>query len=251
MPEETARVPRSVVVAMWAAAVLTVAALVGSALLRELPGGTASAQTGGLATPSAAPSSSNTGVGINCGVGQCREFGATSVGNTKVSLLADTTGANSFIRFTEDNGNNLLETKAGDYGGKVDKDSLSCLPGKYQACLVTFTTTQTTGQARVATLIVKVPGRTWVRAESQIVSEVGVMQLKHIDEDEVPEVLVADSGVCVGASSQSSCKQYTIRGYNHEGVFIGCTPPVKRVEQLDGWRNDLRATKESLRGCKS
>lgn len=246
MAEQAAGVPRPVKVAMWVAALMTVAALIGAALLREVPasgGVSASPSMTGERVPH---SSGQAGVALRCGSGPCVEVDSTTVNGVKVDLLADTAGLYSRVRFNEGgDALNLHETLAISLGGVVKKGSLSCLAAtRYQACLVTFS--QSDSGSKVGTLYVKPPSRPWVRVESSIPSDLGVLQLRDVDNDGIPEVLTVDTA-CDGNGNFQACKRFVLRAVNYQGAYIGCTQVVSRKELLPGWPNNLSPTKQQLR----
>ncbi|MCK2238355.1 MULTISPECIES: hypothetical protein [unclassified Crossiella] len=250
MAEQTARVPRAVKVAMWSSAVLTVAALLGSAVLREAP--SASGGVSGSALSSAelrAPASSPpAGPSLRCGSGPCVEVDSATLDGVKVELLADAAGESSRVRFNEggDSQLNVHETLAISLGGRVQKGSLTCVAtSKHQSCLVTFA--QSGDGSRMGTLYEKPPGRPWVRVEASYPSDLGVLQLRDVNNDGIPEVLSVETA-CDGNGNFQGCKRFVLRVFNHDGSFVGCTAVVNRKELLPGWPN-LAPTKQQLREC--
>ncbi|MGW0518975.1 hypothetical protein [Crossiella sp. NPDC003009] len=251
MAEQTARVPRLVKVAMVASAVATVAALLGAALLREGPAASGGVPGAGLPSAGERPpaSSPSAAPALRCGSGPCVGVEATTVGNTKVELLADASGGFSRVRFDEggDSGLNVHETLAISVGGKVQKGSLSCqAASRYQACLVTFN--QSDDGTKVGTLYLKPPSRPWVRVEANYPSDQGVLQLRDVNDDGIPEVLSVASA-CDGNGNFQGCKRFVLQAINHEGSYIGCTAVVTKKELLPGWPNNLSPTRQQLKVC--
>ncbi|WP_086821154.1 hypothetical protein [Allokutzneria sp. NRRL B-24872] len=233
---EVSSAPKSVVVTMWASAVVTVAALVTVASLpNALDGG----------TPSGAPPTSTTAPApqgqLYCNTGPCKVLATQRVEGDQVELLTDKNGGNGRIRVGRDNTHSIFEVTIGQYAARLTPQSLSCVLGRLAVCLVSGEA----GDTVTGELFVRGP-EAWERAQSAYVATAGLMNLHDVDGNGVAELVTAQSSCGSGASY---CDSYFLEVWSTETEQMGCTAPVTKIDRLPGYPSALAPAKSALRKC--
>lgn len=217
----TRRVPRSVLVTVVLAAVVTVAALVAVVSIRVRENGPQAAEV-------AAPTPAQQQAGPDCGESPCRVVAVRNVQGADVQLLADADGANG--RFVPGDGT-VVETTITELGAKLTPDSLSCVTATVSACLVSASL----NGGKIAQLVVARDGD-WRSVDKPYFSDAGVIVLGNVTGTDDPEVTVVDSDPALA------------RVYALDGSVAGCTKRYSYPAQIRGWPK-VQLLASDLRAC--
>jgi hypothetical protein len=239
MRNKGARLPRSVLVTVLAAAVVTAGVLIAVTVLRPHPDGTAMA--GAAPDPSPQPPSSVS----NCGPAPCRQVAATTVSGVEVALLAAPDGSSGSLRFGPEAANATMETTITKIGARLGPDSLRCAAGVTTACLV-----RGTGDGGVVAEVLARRGDSWQGTGKPYFSDAGTISLSDADGSGSPDVIVVrhecpgsqpGSAKCLGAPVIASV-------FDLAGNQVGCTKKYTAPSQIRGWP-DIKLVKADLRPC--
>jgi hypothetical protein len=237
MRTQEARTPRSVLFTALLAAVVTAGVFVAVFLLRpdapvpaDAPGG-APVPDGGPAVPA-----------VNCGQSACREIGAMTVGGTPVVLLADEAGKQGVVRIGSDT---VFPLMVNDMGITLKGDSLRCVDGATQVCLVRGDV----GGGSAGELFVA-RGGIWRDTGKPYFSDAGTIALNDVTADGIADVIVVRHE-CPGAQTGSArCQAAPVLAevYDVARGSVGCTRRYTAPSELKGWP-EVRLTKADLRAC--
>ncbi|MET0238200.1 MAG: hypothetical protein ABW224_26400 [Kibdelosporangium sp.] len=149
-----------------------------------------------------------------CLIAPCSVMVSTTLGSTKVELIADADGQSGRLRIGDDR---LIEAKVTARGAVLTPKSLYCVVGSMSACMIR-------GEADGTTYGEVVVGRSdkWNATAPVYVSSGGYLALANVLGDGAPEVVAVQRG-------------YFAQVFTLDGVEIGCTTVVTRPDRLPGW----------------
>jgi hypothetical protein len=150
-----------------------------------------------------------------CRTEPCSVLAETTVGTTKVELIADAGAKSGRLRI---NGDRLVEATITDRGATLTGKSLQCLDGTDIACLIKGERDSGGWLGEVVT------GRadTWKLLERSYQSDAGHLSLAEVTGDGVQEVVAVQKG-------------FFAKVFLLDGSELGCTKTVTKIEQLPGW----------------
>jgi hypothetical protein len=239
MRKSGARVPRSVLVTVLGAAVVTAGALIAVAGSRPRPD--TPAGVGAAADRSAAEAAS----WAACGAGRCVELASVAVKGTLVALLADPNGGSGRLRIGPEAANVRLETMITSMGARLGADSLRCADGSIQACLVR-------GESSDGTVgeVFSNHRQSWRRmAEKPYLSDAGNLSLSDVEGNGSPDVIVVRHECPATQPGSAKCAAPVLGSvFDLAGRPLGCTKMYTSPSQMRGWP-DIRLTNSDLRAC--
>jgi hypothetical protein len=225
--------PRSAVVAVVLAVLVTAGALAGAEVIRwrATPAGPA-------ATSQRPPPSSIVGVS-GCLINPCTVPAATKIGGTSVELVADAGGHSGRLRIGGvAAGGTVIEATITDIGVTLTQDSLQCVAGGPAACLI-----RGEHEGGLAGQVVVGRSDTWSLTEKTYVSTAGYLVLANIDTDAAPEILAAQRSEC----ASSTCPVF-LQVFGVDGKDAGCTKEYPRLDKLPG-NGSVKITESMLGPC--
>lgn len=239
MRNEVARAPRSVLVTVLVAAVVTAGVLIAVAALRSRAG----APVG--AGPGADPAGAITPPNSNCGPAACVQVASATVNGTEVALLAAPDGGSGHLRLGFDPSHATVETTITSIGARLGPDSLRCVDGTIIVCLVRGVT-----EGGLVGEVLAYRGESWRGPEKPFFSDAGNISLSDATGDNSPDVIVVRHE-CPGSqpgSAKCGAAPVLASVFDLAGRQLGCTKKYPSPSNLRGWP-DIRLTKAELRGC--
>jgi hypothetical protein len=209
---------RSVIITLVLALLVVGGALGGAFYLRS------SQQTTEPAPPPAPPPVTAT----SCRTEPCSVLVATTLGNTKVELVADAGGKSGRLRI---NGDRLIESSVTDRGVRLTESSLECVSASISACLIKgdLPSGGTIGEVVVSR------SDKWNLLERSYLSDAGHLSLADVNGEGGPELIAVQKG-------------YFAQVFLLDGSELGCTRTVAKLEQLPGWPK-VKPVKGQLKKC--
>jgi hypothetical protein len=239
MRNKGARVPRSVLVTVLVAAVVTAGVLIAVVVLRARPGVTTAAGAVPDLSPPVTSSSSN------CGPVPCRQVAATTVSGIAVALLSAPDGGSGRLRFGSESANMTVGTTITTIGARLGPDSLRCASGAVVACLV-----RGVADGGMVGEVLAHRGDSWEHAGKPYFSDAENISLSDAGGDSSPEVIVVRHE-CPGSQPGSvKCEVAPVLAsvFDLAGSALGCTKKYTSPSQLRGWP-DIRLLKSDIRAC--
>lgn len=227
--------PRSVIVTVLLAVLVTAGALGGAGMIRWR----AAQSTGTPATSQKPPATPTVGVS-GCLVEPCKVLATTTVGGTAVELVADAGDRSGRLRVGGPTSGSVIETTITDMGVVLTPDSLQCVAGGPSACLI-----RGAHDGGIAGQIVVGRSDKWSALETPYASDAGYLALANINGDSAPEILAAQKTGC--GRSDGACPVY-LQVFGIAGKVIGCTREYPRLDKLPGYGNN-KLTEAALTPC--
>lgn len=238
MQNSGARAPRSVLVTVLVAAVVTAGVLIAVVVLRAQTEVTVAEAPGPnqVAGPAMVP---------NCGQSACVQLAATTAGGTELALLAAPDGTSGRVRFGPETANTSIETTISAIGARLGPDSLRCREGVVVACLV-----RGTGDGGVVGEVLSFRGGGWEATEKPYFSDAGNISLSDAVGDNSAEVIVVRHECPGKLPGSSSCAAAPVLAavFDLDGTQLGCTRKYTSPSQLRGWP-DIKLVKADVRTC--
>jgi len=239
MRDKGAGVPRSVLVTVLVAAVVTAGVLIAVLVLRPHP------EAAAPAGPTPDPSPPAPSAVLDCGPAPCEQVAATTVGGTEVALLAAVDGSSGRLRFGPASANATVETSITTIGARVGPDSLRCASGVVTACLV-----RGTSDGGMVGEVLARRGDSWQDAGKPYFSDAGNISLSDANGDGSPEVIVVRHECPGSQPGSAACKVSSVLAtvFDLAGNQLSCTKKYTAPSQIRGWP-DIRLLRSDLRAC--
>ena len=220
------RTPRSVIVTVVLAVLVTAGALGSAGAIRWRAERSTSTPTTSTKPPV---------VGVSgCLVEPCQVVARTTVGGTSVELVADAGARSGRLRVGGLTSGSVIEATITDQGVTLTKDSLQCIAGGPAACLI-----KGEHDGGIAGQVVVGRSDKWSLTEDTYISDAGYLTLANINGDSAPEILAAQR-----AGTAIFMQAFTIAGN-----VIGCTKDYPKLDKLPGFGN-LKLTEAQLGPCR-
>jgi hypothetical protein len=239
MRNKAAQAPRSVLVTVLVAAVVTAGVLIAVAALRSR------ADTPVVAGPGADWSGGVTPPNSNCGTAACAKVASATVNGIEVALLAAPDGGSGRLRLGPEPANAAVETTITSIGARLAADSLRCADGTVIACLV-----RGVADGGLVGEVLTYRGDSWRGPEKPFFSDAGNISLSDATGDNSPDVIVVRHE-CPGSQPGSAkCRAAPVLAsvFDLAGRLVGCTKKYTSPSDLRGWP-DIRLTKADVRAC--
>lgn len=217
--------PWAVVLTAVVSALVAAGALAMSATLRDRDENTADA------SPTTAGSTAS-GAGVDgCLVGPCEVLATVPVGGTTVDLVADAGRRSGRVRIGGAGSSDVFEVTITSMGATLDKDSLQCVAGSLNACLVRGRSDQgVIGQVVVGR------SRKWAELTQPFQSDAGYLALDEVTADPGVEVLATQHRCDRAVVADCTGTPVYIQVYNLRSQEKGCTKrDYDGLESLPGW----------------
>ncbi|TCO65599.1 hypothetical protein [Actinocrispum wychmicini] len=198
---------RSAIVTIVVAVVVVLAAIGGAYVLRTKSASSASSPPN---TPQPPPSAASV-----CHAEPCSVVATAAIGTTRIDLYAEAGGHSGRLKIGDEV---VIDVTITDRGAALTGNSLQCVPGSLQACLVRG---EDPAGGTVGEVMVGRSGK-WQTTETPYYSDAGYLALADINNDTTAEVIVAQKG-------------YYAQVFTLDGTDKGCTRPVNRLNLLPGW----------------
>jgi hypothetical protein len=231
------RVPRSMVVAVVVALLVTAGALTAAGVIRWR----ATHPAGAAPTSEKSPTPT---VGVDgCLKVPCQSLARASVGGTTVELVADAGATSGRLRIGGVVSGQVIETSITGMGVQLTSDSLHCLPGGPAACMI-----KGKHAAGLAGEIVVGRSGNWSAVEKPFLSDAGYLDLSTINNDSALEVLAAQHD-CGNGDTDCAGRPVFLQVFTYTGTVVGCTKNYARLDRLPGWPTP-RVTERELSPCR-
>jgi hypothetical protein len=164
----------------------------------------------------------------SCRTEPCSVLAATTLGNTRIELVADAGGKSGRLRI---GGDRLIESSVTDRGVTLTATSLECFSASISACLIKD---DLPGGGTIGEVVV---GRSdkWNLLERSYLSDAGHLSLAEVTGDGGPELIAVQKG-------------FFAQIFLLDGNELGCTKTVAKIEQLPGWPT-VKPVKNQLKTC--
>jgi hypothetical protein len=230
--------PRSVVVTVVLAVLVTAGALGGAGVLRWQA--TRSSST--PPTSQKPPASGVVGVS-GCLVEPCKVLATTTVGGTVVELVADAGARSGRLRVGGPTSGSVIEATITDMGVTLTSESLQCIAGGPTACLI-----KGEHEGGIAGQIIVGRSDKWSALEKPYVSDAGYLALANVDGNVAPEVIAAQHD-CGNTDASCAARPVFVQVFAIAGPVVGCTKDYPRLDKLPGYPN-VKITAAALSPCR-
>ncbi|MFC0439112.1 hypothetical protein [Kutzneria buriramensis] len=216
------RTSRPVVIAVVAAALVLVAALGTTVVMRQLR--SAAGESGQGTRVDAGPATPEQ-VQL-CGQAACVKLASVSMPQFKetVELLADGKGQSARLRITSDRGTVVFSSQIPTVVGK----SITCEEGKTSACLL-----QGPQDGGVVGEVYVDKAGAWSQTAMPFGSDAGYLALRDVDGDGTPDVVTVQRRC--GDNPAASCTKVVADVFQLTGDEVGCSAVYARPQDLPGW----------------
>jgi hypothetical protein len=220
------RTPRSVIVTVVLAVLVTAGALGSAGAIRWREARSASPPTTSTKTPA---------VGVSgCLAEPCQVLARTTVGGTSVELVADDGARSGRLRVGGPTSGTVIQATITDQGVVLTQDSLQCIAGGPAACLI-----KGEHDGGIAGQVVVGRSDKWSLTEDTYISDAGYLAVANINGDASPEILAA----------QRSGSAVFMQAFTITGNVIGCTKDYPKLDKLPGVGN-VKLTETQLGPCR-
>jgi hypothetical protein len=216
------RTSRPVLIAVVVAALVLVAALGTTVVLRQLrsaagESGQSTRVNSGPATPEQVQL---------CGQAACVKLASVSMPQFRetVELLADDKGQSPRLRITSDRGTVVFSSQISAVTGK----SISCEEGRTSACLL-----QGPQDGGVIGEVFTDKAGAWSQTAMPFGSDAGYLALRDVDGDGTPDVVTLQRRC--GDNPATSCTKVVVDVFQLTGDEMGCSAVYARPQALPGW----------------